>query len=114
MLTVIVRFLWYIEITLVWVCVYFCIVLLINENYQSTFTRELTDLHKANAAKDSEVQEAALRREMKAKEEVSAALEKAQEEARQQQEALALQVGSAWLKLPFMYLCVFLQSKTVH
>ncbi|XP_050005280.1 TATA element modulatory factor [Alexandromys fortis] len=61
--------------------------------------RELTDLHKANAAKDSEVQEAALRREMKAKEEVSAALEKAQEEARQQQEALALQVGDLRLAL---------------
>ncbi|CAO2606001.1 TATA element modulatory factor [Lemmus lemmus] len=61
--------------------------------------RELTDLHKANAAKDSEVQEAALRREMKAKEELSAALEKAQEEARQQQEALALQVGDLRLAL---------------
>lgn len=76
--------------------------------------RELTDLHKASAAKDSEVQEAALRREVKAKEELSAALEKAQEEARQQQEALVLQVGSEWLKSPFMYLCMFLQSKTVH
>ncbi|XP_034367672.1 TATA element modulatory factor [Arvicanthis niloticus] len=61
--------------------------------------RELTDLHKANAAKDSEVQEAALRREMKAKEELSGALEKAQEEARQQQEALALQVGDLRLAL---------------
>lgn len=61
--------------------------------------RELTDLHKANAAKDSEVQEAALRREMKAKEELSATLEKAQEEARQQQEALALQVGDLRLTL---------------
>ncbi|XP_036037205.1 TATA element modulatory factor isoform X2 [Onychomys torridus] len=61
--------------------------------------RELTDLHKANAAKDSEAQEAALRREMKAKEELSAALEKAQEEARQQQEALALQVGDLRLTL---------------
>ncbi|XP_059114245.1 TATA element modulatory factor isoform X1 [Peromyscus eremicus] len=61
--------------------------------------RELTDLHKANAAKDSEVQEAALKREMKAKEELSAALEKAQEEARQQQEALALQVGDLRLTL---------------
>ncbi|CAH7171731.1 TATA element modulatory factor [Phodopus roborovskii] len=61
--------------------------------------RELTDLHKANAAKDSEVQEAALRREMKAKEELSATLEKAQEEARQQQEALALQVGDLRLAL---------------
>lgn len=61
--------------------------------------RELTDLHKANAAKDSEVQEAALRREVKAKEELSAALEKAQEEARQQQEALVLQVGDLRLAL---------------
>lgn len=61
--------------------------------------RELTDLHKASAAKDSEVQEAALRREMKAKEELSGALEKAQEEARQQQEALALQVGDLRLAL---------------
>ncbi|ERE66985.1 TATA element modulatory factor [Cricetulus griseus] len=61
--------------------------------------RELTDLHKANAAKDSEVQEAALRREMKAKEELSATLEKAQEEARQQQEALVLQVGDLRLAL---------------
>nr|AAF21899.1 TATA element modulatory factor [Rattus norvegicus] len=61
--------------------------------------RELTDLHKANAAKDSEVQEAALRREMKAKEELSGALEKAQEEARQQQEILALQVGDLRLAL---------------
>lgn len=48
------------------------------------------------------MQEAALRREMKAKEELSATLEKAQEEARQQQEALVLQVGSEWLKPPFM------------
>uniref|UniRef100_A0A2K5K1E6 TATA element modulatory factor 1 TATA binding domain-containing protein n=1 Tax=Colobus angolensis palliatus TaxID=336983 RepID=A0A2K5K1E6_COLAP len=57
--------------------------------------KELTDLHKANAAKDSEAQEAALSREMKAKEELSAALEKAQEEARQQQETLAIQVNHA-------------------
>ncbi|XP_055239346.1 TATA element modulatory factor isoform X4 [Gorilla gorilla gorilla] len=61
--------------------------------------KELTDLHKANAAKDSEAQEAALSREMKAKEELSAALEKAQEEARQQQETLAIQVGDLRLAL---------------
>ncbi|XP_019660599.1 TATA element modulatory factor isoform X2 [Ailuropoda melanoleuca] len=61
--------------------------------------KELTDLHKANAAKDSEAQEAALRREIKAKEELSAALEKAQEEARQQQETLAIQVGDLRLAL---------------
>nr|XP_012595887.1 TATA element modulatory factor [Microcebus murinus] len=61
--------------------------------------KELTDLHKANAAKDSEAQEAALSREMKAREELSAALEKAQEEARQQQETLAIQVGDLRLAL---------------
>lgn len=55
--------------------------------------RELADLHKANATKDSEAQEAALSREMKAKEELGLALEKAQDEARQQQETLAIQVG---------------------
>ncbi|XP_015423433.1 PREDICTED: TATA element modulatory factor [Myotis davidii] len=53
--------------------------------------KELTDLYKANAAKASEAQEAALSHEMKAKEELSAALEKVQEEARQQQETLAIQ-----------------------
>uniref|UniRef100_A0A493TB22 TATA element modulatory factor 1 n=1 Tax=Anas platyrhynchos platyrhynchos TaxID=8840 RepID=A0A493TB22_ANAPP len=53
--------------------------------------KELADLHKANATKDSEAQEAALSREMKAKEELGLALEKAQDEARQQQEALAIQ-----------------------
>ncbi|XP_023613870.1 TATA element modulatory factor isoform X1 [Myotis lucifugus] len=61
--------------------------------------KELTDLHKANAAKASEAQEAALSHEMKAKEELSAALEKVQEEARQQQEALAIQVGDLRLAL---------------
>lgn len=61
--------------------------------------KELTDLHKANAAKASEAQEAALSHEMKAKEELSAALEKVQEEARQQQETLAIQVGDLRLAL---------------
>lgn len=61
--------------------------------------KELTDLHKANAAKESAAQEAALNRDVKAKEELSAALEKAQEEARQQQEALAIQVGDLRLAL---------------
>lgn len=59
----------------------------------SSSPRELADLHKANATKDSEAQEAALSREMKAKEELGLALEKAQDEARQQQEALAIQVS---------------------
>uniref|UniRef100_A0A8C3JQP1 TATA element modulatory factor 1 n=1 Tax=Calidris pygmaea TaxID=425635 RepID=A0A8C3JQP1_9CHAR len=56
-------------------------------------------LHKANATKDSEAQEAALSREMKAKEELGLALEKAQDEARQQQEALAIQVADLRLAL---------------
>ncbi|XP_063268056.1 TATA element modulatory factor [Prinia subflava] len=61
--------------------------------------KELADLHKANATKDSEAQEAALSQEMKAKEELGLALEKAQEEARQQQEALAIQVADLRLAL---------------
>ncbi|XP_001510334.1 TATA element modulatory factor isoform X1 [Ornithorhynchus anatinus] len=61
--------------------------------------KELADLHKANATKDSEAQEAAISREMKAKEELYVALEKAQEEARQQQETLAIQVGDLRLAL---------------
>lgn len=49
-------------------------------------------MHKANATKDSEAQELALSREVQAKEELSLALEKVQEESRLQQEALANQV----------------------
>ncbi|XP_060691667.1 TATA element modulatory factor isoform X2 [Hemiscyllium ocellatum] len=55
--------------------------------------KELAELHKANAAKDSEAQEAALSHEIKTKEALTVALEQAQEEARQQQEALAVQVA---------------------
>ncbi|XP_039626700.1 TATA element modulatory factor isoform X1 [Polypterus senegalus] len=55
--------------------------------------KELAELHRANATKDSEAQEAALSREVQAKEQLSLALERAQEEARQQQEALAIQVA---------------------
>lgn len=54
--------------------------------------RELADLHKANASRASEAEEAALSRDAQAKEKLSLALEKAQEEARLQQEALADQV----------------------
>lgn len=54
--------------------------------------RELAELHKANASRASEAEEAALSRETHAKEQLSLALEKAQEEARMQQEALANQV----------------------
>ncbi|XP_062825763.1 TATA element modulatory factor [Anolis carolinensis] len=61
--------------------------------------KELADLHKANAAKDCVAQEAALSHEIKMKEELGLALEKAQEEARQQQEALAIQVADLRLAL---------------
>ncbi|XP_051874383.1 TATA element modulatory factor [Pristis pectinata] len=61
--------------------------------------KELAELHRANAAKDSEAQEAALSHEIKTKEALSAALERAQEEARQQQEALAVQVADLRLGL---------------
>lgn len=54
--------------------------------------RELAELHKANASRASEAEEAALSRDTQAKEKMSLALEKAQEEARIQQEALADQV----------------------
>ncbi|XP_076845353.1 TATA element modulatory factor isoform X2 [Brachyhypopomus gauderio] len=54
--------------------------------------KELADLHKANATKASEAQELALSREVQAKEELSLALDKAQEEARLQQGVLANQV----------------------
>lgn len=57
--------------------------------------RELAELHKANASRASEVEEAALSRETQAKEQLSLALEKAQEEGRMQQEALANQVTLA-------------------
>lgn len=54
--------------------------------------RELAELHKANASRASEAEEAALSRDAQVKEKLSLALEKAQEEARIQQEALANQV----------------------
>ncbi|KAJ0068827.1 hypothetical protein NL108_012063, partial [Boleophthalmus pectinirostris] len=55
--------------------------------------KELAELHKAHASRASEAEEAALSREIQAKEQLSLALEKAQEEARVQQEALANQVA---------------------
>ncbi|XP_018410933.1 PREDICTED: TATA element modulatory factor isoform X1 [Nanorana parkeri] len=54
--------------------------------------KELAELHKANATKASEAQEVALSCEIKAKEEMCFALEKAKEETQKQQEALAMQV----------------------
>ncbi|MEQ2210412.1 hypothetical protein XENOCAPTIV_013070 [Xenoophorus captivus] len=56
---------------------------------------ELAELHKAHASRASEAEEAALSREIQAKEKLSLALEKAQEEARIQQEALANQAQLA-------------------
>ncbi|XP_018535604.1 TATA element modulatory factor [Lates calcarifer] len=61
--------------------------------------KELAELHKANASRASEAEEAALSRETHAKEQLSLALEKAQEEARMQQEALANQVADLRLAL---------------
>lgn len=57
--------------------------------------RELAELHKANASRASEAEEAALSRDTQAKEQLNLALEKAQEEARIQQEALVDQVKQA-------------------
>lgn len=54
--------------------------------------RELAELHKANASRASEAEEAALSRDVQAKEQLTFALEKVQEEARIQQEALVDQV----------------------
>lgn len=64
--------------------------------FASLFFRELAELHKANASRASEAEEAALSRDMQAKEQLTLALEKAQEEARIQQEALADQVTQRW------------------
>uniref|UniRef100_F6VGA5 TATA element modulatory factor 1 n=1 Tax=Xenopus tropicalis TaxID=8364 RepID=F6VGA5_XENTR len=61
--------------------------------------RELAELHKANATKASEAQEAALSCELRAKEELCFALEKAKEESQKQQEALAIQVTDLRLAL---------------
>ncbi|XP_013865298.1 TATA element modulatory factor [Austrofundulus limnaeus] len=61
--------------------------------------KELAELHKVNASRASEAEEAALSRETQAKELLSVALEKAQEEARIQQEALANQVADLRLAL---------------
>uniref|UniRef100_A0A3Q3GTY8 TATA element modulatory factor 1 n=1 Tax=Labrus bergylta TaxID=56723 RepID=A0A3Q3GTY8_9LABR len=55
--------------------------------------KELAELHKVNASKASQAEEVALSMEIQAKEQLSLTLEKAQEEARLQQEALADQVA---------------------
>ncbi|KAM5148365.1 TATA element modulatory factor [Mantella aurantiaca] len=66
-----------------------------NRSFQAALDssyRELAELHKSNATKASEAQEVALSCEIKAKEEICLALEKAKEETQKQQEALAMQV----------------------
>ncbi|MBN3296615.1 TMF1 factor, partial [Amia calva] len=73
-----------------------------NRSLQAAFDnsyKELAELHRANATKDSEAQEAALSREIQAKEQLSVALEMAQEESRTQQEALAIQITDLRLAL---------------
>ncbi|KAF0035239.1 TATA element modulatory factor [Scophthalmus maximus] len=61
--------------------------------------KELAELHKANASRASVAEEAALSRDTHAKEQLGLALEKAQEEARMQQEALANQVADLRMAL---------------
>ncbi|XP_041944574.1 TATA element modulatory factor isoform X1 [Alosa sapidissima] len=61
--------------------------------------KELAELHKANASKDSVAQELALSQQEQAREELERALERATEEARMQQEALANQVADLRLAL---------------
>uniref|UniRef100_A0A3Q3VSJ2 TATA element modulatory factor 1 TATA binding domain-containing protein n=1 Tax=Mola mola TaxID=94237 RepID=A0A3Q3VSJ2_MOLML len=61
--------------------------------------KELAELHKASASRASEAEEAALSWDTQAKEQLNLALEKAQEEARIQQEALADQVADLRLAL---------------
>ncbi|KAF3855929.1 hypothetical protein F7725_016652 [Dissostichus mawsoni] len=61
--------------------------------------KELAELHKAQVSRASEAQEAALSRETQAKDLLSLALEKNQEEGRMQQEALANQVADLRMAL---------------
>lgn len=61
--------------------------------------KELAELHKANASRASKAEEAALSRDVQAKEQLTLALEQVQEEARIQQEALVDQVTDLRLAL---------------
>lgn len=67
-------------------------------DFYISVVRELAELHRANASRVSDAEEAALSRETQAKEQLSLALEKAKEEARMQQEALANQVKRAHVR----------------
>lgn len=64
--------------------------------FSISVVRELAELHKASVSRASEAEEAALSWDTQAKEQLNLALEKAQEEARIQQEALADQVHALW------------------
>ncbi|XP_035008107.1 TATA element modulatory factor [Hippoglossus stenolepis] len=61
--------------------------------------KELAELHKTNASRASKAEVAALSRDTQAKEQLSLVLEKAQDEARMQQEALANQVADLRMAL---------------
>ena len=74
--------------------------------------RELAELHKARASRDSEAQEAALSRETQAREQLSVTLDKAREEARLQQEALANQVTDTCIPTYCTY-CSCTQSSII-
>ena len=65
----------------------------------------MAELHKANAAKNSEAQQVALSAEMQAKEELRLALERQQVQSKQDQEALVTQVK-------YEYNIVFQTAKT--
>lgn len=54
--------------------------------------KELAELHRSNVQKDSQVQEASLSAEMSVREELRIALEKAQQNARREQESLVSQI----------------------
>ena len=76
--------------------------------FYSSLCRELAELHKARASRDSEAQEVALTRETQAREQLSVSLDKAQEEARLQQEALANQVTPDFIGCTVEWVKLFL------
>ncbi|XP_077869748.1 TATA element modulatory factor-like, partial [Saccoglossus kowalevskii] len=61
--------------------------------------KEIAELHKTIAAKESNLQEAQLSAQMGAKEEIRLALERAQQESRYEQESLAMQVNDLRMSL---------------
>ncbi|XP_077979668.1 TATA element modulatory factor-like [Glandiceps talaboti] len=61
--------------------------------------KEIAELHRTIASKESKIQEAQLSAEMNAKEEIRFALERAQQEARHEQDSLAVQVNDLRMSL---------------